>query len=593
MQAVTNDKGQKGFYDEASGFIGIDSLQQVTSPEGQKGYYSEKTGFIPAPDQQAQPQAPGKWKEAGGEQSGISKDAYLRSERIAQAFEPKQNETLGQSVLQAPLRTATAIKEGAGLGLDVIKRGFQAFDESTGEGVSREVQDLMQSSIGKLGKAAFDKGGQYWALFKRSYPTVATSLEAALNVGMLGGGILGAGKTAGGAAPAISRGAGAAAGALEKAGVAQVTKDTLEMVKRDFSTLSKKQKEAAMMSGQVEKPGVFKKTALKTTKQDEEIAKSLEGLVDKKKNAIENIESVRTKIADLGQQTQALPKENDRIFNNSQIRNVLKESKEDSSIIFAGDKIQEKAYNAVTDEFMRILAKKSNKLSSVLEARKEFDNVVKTKFPNIFSKMNGDNVRAAAVRDVRMAANDFVANSLPEGNNFKELLKQQSNLYRAIERLAQNAAPTIDKSKFQRLVGLMRSHPILTVEAAGGLGAVAGAHLGIGASLAAALTSPVALGALLTYGTYRMGKTVLTSASVRNGLIKFLRATERTLAPEERAAVTTIINTLGESGKIDPRLAIIAGAGGAVGAGAWLANRGNKGENIFTKRKRELEEIDK
>ena len=49
MQAVTNDQGQKGFYDESLGFIPVDSLQQVTDPQGQKGYWSGKTGFIPAP----------------------------------------------------------------------------------------------------------------------------------------------------------------------------------------------------------------------------------------------------------------------------------------------------------------------------------------------------------------------------------------------------------------------------------------------------------------------------------------------------------------------------------------------------------------
>ncbi|MCR4307648.1 MAG: hypothetical protein NUV80_03735 [Candidatus Berkelbacteria bacterium] len=49
MQAVTNDAGEKGFYDETTGFVPATSMQKVTNPQGVRGYYLDSTGFVPAP----------------------------------------------------------------------------------------------------------------------------------------------------------------------------------------------------------------------------------------------------------------------------------------------------------------------------------------------------------------------------------------------------------------------------------------------------------------------------------------------------------------------------------------------------------------
>lgn len=49
MQPVTNSDGQKGFYDESTGFVPLESMQKVTNDTGERGYYSDKSGFVKAP----------------------------------------------------------------------------------------------------------------------------------------------------------------------------------------------------------------------------------------------------------------------------------------------------------------------------------------------------------------------------------------------------------------------------------------------------------------------------------------------------------------------------------------------------------------
>jgi len=116
---------------------------------------------------------------------------------------------------------------------------------------------------------------------------------------------------------------------------------------------------------------------------------------------------------------------------------------------------------------MNILDKKPNKLSSVLEARKEFDALMKYKNRKVFDRAGA--VIDQARKDVRDLANEFVSESLPEGNEFKLLLKKQTNLYRAAERIAKNN-PEVGKSTIEKAGDFIRKHPYISTGVAGTLG---------------------------------------------------------------------------------------------------------------------------
>jgi hypothetical protein len=224
---------------------------------------------------QPQPQAPpqtSKWKEMGG----LEADSYKRSERIINAFEPKQGgESVGESVRQAPFRAATAVKEGAGFGLDVIKRGGQAIGRmipgeerrteqkaEIAQKKEKETPELiktLQSSLGKVGVSAYQKGKDYFALFKRSYPTVATSIEAAVNAGLLFGGLGLGGKIAEPVVGAVKETGESIVKGMAKGGAEKVVTQTTGIPKTIVSDITTSlQKAGIRPKGVTEAPQIAK-----------------------------------------------------------------------------------------------------------------------------------------------------------------------------------------------------------------------------------------------------------------------------------------------------------------------------------------------
>lgn len=524
-------------------------------------------------------------------QGELSKINQTRSQNINKIMSPRGNESVAQSVVNSPGRVFDVGGQVAGGVGDIIGAvGKKIYDVAATDEAKKShketLEAIVKSPLGQEGVKAFQQGAGYWDKFKKSYPQEAQHIESAANYLNIIPARMGAKVGAEVVAPNVGKVAGKAATVLEKKSAEQLSQDTLNMVKRNFSNMTKgakgEQAKATAAGLTEKKPGFFQPTTLKTTKQDVEIAKSVEGIVDQKAHVSENVDSIRKKIGELAEQTKSLPAGNEKPLNHGKLNEVLNAAKEESSVVFAGEAGMENTYNQTIKAFTDILDKKPKTLSSVLEARKEFDKLMNDKFPTWASKFQGDNVRANAIYDVRKAANDFVAGELPEGNQFKALLKQQSNMYRAAERISINAgaAGAIDPSKFQKLTSVMRKHPWVTAEAAAAAGAAGGlsamAHYGFGSGLVNTITSPAALSALAIYGTYKIGKTVLTSQSVQKGLIQFLRATEKKLAPAEKQAVLKVVATLGQSGKAST---VALGAGAAAsGAGAYMhfKNKGNQ-----------------
>ena len=528
----------------------IDNRPTNTTPQGilnslrSKGYTFEGYGQAVKPTQTILPQTPTpqpKQSFLGGLVQGAKNIVGDVQKRFQGAVEATTKGVFGEgNPVEAALQT---VGQGAGLVGDVLYEGAKAILPSA-------IKEPIKKGISAIAQAppvqSVMQGYSDWA---NKHPEASKDLEAITNIASLipiggGGKILEKGVEK--AAPIVGKLAEKGAGVLEEKLAKQVSQETLDIVGRDVNIMTKAERETALKAGQVEKPGIFKPATIKVSPQDQEIAQSVQGIVSKSKNPIENIDNIRTKIGEVAAKTETLPKENDAIFNNAQIKSALLQTKEGSSVIFAGDKTLENAYDSVVNEFMKILDSKPNKLSSVLEARKEFDQVIKQKFPKIFDKFSGDNIRANAVKDVRMAANDFVSDSLPEGNQFKALLKEQSNMYRAIDRIAEKAVPSINQSKFAHLTNIIRKHPWLSIEAAGALGGIGlGSAMGMGGAMVGILTNPVALGALALYGTYKIGKSVITSQWLKKGLIEFLNTTSKVLQPEEKSAVQSIIDSLG------------------------------------------------
>jgi len=194
------------------------------------------------------------------------------------------------------------------------------------------------------------------------------------------------------------------------------------------------------------------------------------------------------------------------------------------------------------DEMFNQLGKQKNNLSGLLQARKDFDKLIKQKFPKIFDKIGGDNVRSNAVMDVRRAVNDFIEVKLPEGNPFKSQLKQQSDMYIAAKNISENTAKLVDIGATQRVISLLRQNPVVA--------GVTGGILTFGA-LQGLLVNPLVLGSLLTIGTVKVGKEIITSKALKRGLIKILNAIDNgviksTNSVLDKQAIQGIVDSIKE-----------------------------------------------
>ena len=163
----------------------------------------------------------------------------------------------------------------------------------------------------------------------------------------------------------------------------------------------------------------------------------------------------------------------------------------------------------------------------MLQARKDFDAIVKKKFPNIFSKIGGDNIRSNAVLDIRRKVNEFIARLLPEGNEFRNDLLDQSNMYKAIKNISKNAAADLDTNLITRAMSKISSNRLLSAGIVGG-GLTAAGLTGI-------LTNPVLLGSIIVGTPVVIGKNIITSKRLKEILIKILRQIEKLDQPLEFA----------------------------------------------------------
>lgn len=227
-----------------------------------------------------------------------------------------------------------------------------------------------------------------------------------------------------------------------------VLQDAVEITK---PTLSKRESIQALAKGEGVEKGLplFKKVEIKPRKRDVQVAESVQDIVSKTRNEVQNISAVRDKIGTVGSQIQQGVRQHNAIFNTNQLRSKLEKAREKSRVLFGTDKTLQSRYDAVIDEMMTNIKKKD--LDGLYQARKDFDRIVREKFPRVFDGSPSDNVTKNAILDVRREVNDFIANTLPKGNKFKKQLQQESRMFEAAENIAEQAflkVPTPTRGNF-------------------------------------------------------------------------------------------------------------------------------------------------
>jgi len=393
---------------------------------------------------------------------------------------------------------------------------------------------FLESESGKSVLEILEAGEEEFKKLEQTHPSIAESVKGLAKISEL----IPSGKAVGLAKKPIKPLARAGAGKIERQLVSQIGSESLEIIK---PKLSNKEIANALEAGKGVTKGkipLLRKVEIKPSLKDFEVAKSVGDVVSTRKNFVDNITAIRGKIATLAKSTDEGLKNNDVIFNNKRLKSFLNDVKEDSRIIFGSDKALENNYNAVIDEVFKLLSEKKNKVSDLLQVRRDFDKIVKQKFPRIFEVGSTDVVRSNAVLDVRRGVNDFIEELLPEGNEFKPLLKEQSLMYQATKNIAKKNAEVVNMGAASKVMNFLRQNPV-THGLTGGI-------ITFGA-LGAILSNPILLGSAAILGTIKIGEKIITSKSLKQGLIKILRAIEGgkvKASTEIKESINEIINKL-------------------------------------------------
>jgi hypothetical protein len=131
MEPVTNKDGQRGFYSEQTGFIGIDQMQKVTNDRGERGYYSEPTGFVPVPqDVGKYPESVKKDIKATGTKI-LKEGARLGTELVGMGAGAIKGAAIGFETTGSPYGAIAGGIVGAGLGYGTVKSGERLAEGDT------------------------------------------------------------------------------------------------------------------------------------------------------------------------------------------------------------------------------------------------------------------------------------------------------------------------------------------------------------------------------------------------------------------------------------------------------------------------------
>ena len=232
----------------------------------------------------------------------------------------------------------------------------------------------------------------------------------------------------------------------------------------------------AIRQGRLKDPGLFKKAEIQASNRDKFIADSVRDVVSPKATVGENIDAIRYKIDQTDDGVRSYITQNKVPFNSNQLKTKLVDGKGDLGLIFASDSSAEKTYDAVTEAFMRNVGKKDT--LGLFDGRQNFDQLPAIKKLLDNDKL-GENARKEIVLSVRRAANDYIASLLPEGNQYKALMSQQSYALEALGNIAEKSVNIIGKNNIQLLAD---RYPLLKWIVGGLVGGTVAGGVGTGAA---------------------------------------------------------------------------------------------------------------
>lgn len=380
--------------------------------------------------------------------------------RLSQDFQQR-----GKKATES-LNLQTQGKQGYGsTALQFLGQGAGFLGDVAGEAVSAITPQPIKQGLSSLFNKAIQtapvqKATEAYSQFREQQPTNARNIESILNLGTAAIG----GKAVASAGKALTKGGVKLADFFAKSSEKKAFQEAINIIKPE---LNKSGKIAALESGRGVKKGFFGTTEIKPSLRDEQVARTIQGIVKKGKDATENIGIIRNEIKKEAEITIQGLQHNDAIFNINQLSSKLNGIEKPPLLV--ADTTLNNAYSIAQNKFLEFVSKQPKNLSGLLKARKEFDVWIQRQFPKIF-----DDVRFSplekALKDIRMAANDFIAEKLPDGSPFKVSLQKQNLMYEAVSNIAEKSYKEVGTNIMDRLLNAAKRNPAITA----GLGAYTG-----------------------------------------------------------------------------------------------------------------------
>ena len=277
----------------------------------------------------------------------------------------------------------------------------------------------------------------------------------------------GVGAAIGGVLGGVS---GGVAGAKNKAKLKEIDfREQLVMQKP-----TDKVRQAAIKEGRITDSKIFKKSGITPSKRDKDLAEAVKGLVSRKKTLKGNVDSIKGEVARINKGVGEYITRNKVPFNTKQLKTKLVKAKADNRLIFASDTTAERTYDAVVEEFMEQVGKKDTK--GLFQARQSFDRIPAIK-KLLQTEGLGENTRRQIVLDVRRAANEYISDQLPKGNQYKPDLLKETRILESLGNIAAKSSKDLGKSKIQLI---LQEYPIIKWWTSALVGA---GGVGVGASI--------------------------------------------------------------------------------------------------------------
>lgn len=332
------------------------------------------------------------------------------------------------------------------------------------------VEKIAETDIGKQALKALGQGIETWDEFKNQSPATkrfAEFIEGAVNIAEFLPAYAGA-KVASTVLKTAKRGVGEFAETVAQKGKVVLKTQKEELFGKPFTddillqdafeitkpVFDKRQSivafEKAGQPGGVTKKGTIGSFEAQPSQKMIDVANSVKDVVSKNNGPIDNIVNINERIAQISDnEIRPFLRSNPAPFNIRTLNARLKKIEPPEFI--KADPVLQRTYDLVREKILKVVDKNKKTTEALWDSRKEFDAIAERQLGNLDPLSGQGNAIKQAVLDMRRAVNDFIADSVPNGDaNFKAQLKRLSNMYEGRTNIAEQNYKLLDKNFIER-----------------------------------------------------------------------------------------------------------------------------------------------